>query len=109
MPSTVASLFAAAGVARQGAVGWGEVIPAQATGSGTGVYVVALPPELASPGAALAAYPVSATAVQKLLDVRRELTLDGARPDARQLGVRLFGFWCPDEVVLYIGRAGPRL
>jgi hypothetical protein len=57
---------------------------------------------------ARAACPVSTAAVEALLDARPELTLDGSCPDARQLGARLTGFWCPDEVVLYIGRAGPR-
>ena len=47
--------------------------------------------------------------MQELLDVRHaELNLDGQRPDAAQLGARLAGFWCADEVVLYGGRAGPR-
>lgn len=51
---------------------------------------------------------MSTPAVQKLLDLRRELTVDGRRPSAAKLAARIAGFWCPDEVVLYIGCAGPR-
>jgi hypothetical protein len=39
---------------------------------------------------------------------RKELKVDGRCPDAAQLAARVAGFWCPDEVVLYGGRAGPR-
>jgi hypothetical protein len=47
-------------------------------------------------------------AVDQLLAVRPELTLDGARPTREQLIERLAAFWFPDEVVVYIGLAGAR-
>jgi hypothetical protein len=46
--------------------------------------------------------------VRELLEVRQELRLDGRRPDVARLAERLARFWCPYEVVLYVGRAGPR-
>jgi hypothetical protein len=109
MPSTVGSLFAAAGVSRQGVVRWGERIPRAAAGPGTGVYVVALTDKPDVLEAAVETYPCSASAVQELLDVRRaELRVDGQHPDAAELAARLAGFWLADEVVLYGGRAGRR-
>jgi len=108
VPSTVTDLFAAAGVQRDGVVAWGARIPAPQDGPGTGVYVVALTVEPDIFDATLPICPLSAAAVEELLDVRRELKVDGRRPDVAQLAARLAGFWCPDEVVLYVGRAGPR-
>ena len=109
MPSTVESLFAAASVERHGVVRWGQRIPRQAAGCGTGLYIVALCGDANTLDAAVGSCPLSSVAVRELLDVRRaELRLDGRRPDAAQLGARLAGFWCGDEVVLYGGRAGPR-
>jgi hypothetical protein len=109
MPLTVATLFAAAKVRRHGVVAWGERIPKQSSGPGTGVYIVALTDNPDALDAALATCQLSDAAVRELLKVRRaELKVDGRRPDAAQLAARLAGFWCPDEVVLYIGCAGPR-
>ena len=56
----------------------------------------------------LCAAPISVAAVDKLLDSRPELTLGGQRPNREQLAARLGGFWFPDEVIVYIGLAGPR-
>jgi hypothetical protein len=109
VPSNVRTLLTAAGLSPTGAVSWGTPIANSANGMpGTGVYVVALTADPDQTQPALATCPLSMQAVQQLLDVRPELTLDGQRPDAAALGARLAGFWCPDEVVLYIGRAGPR-
>lgn len=109
VPSTVESLFAAACVARTGVVPWGTRIPPpEESRIGTGVYVVALTDELNSTERAGSVCRLSKDALVELLDARRELTLDGERPDAETLGERLASFWCPDEVVLYIGSAGPR-
>jgi hypothetical protein len=44
-------------------------------------------------------------AVGELLAVRRELTLDGARPSAGALAERIASFWLPDETIVYIGLA----
>src|SRR5207248_1103596 len=48
---------------------------------------------------------LSDQAIEELLAVRPELTVDGARPTAEQLKKRLSEFWLPDEHVVYIGLA----
>jgi hypothetical protein len=73
----------------------------------TGVYVVALTADR-DEVVGLPDCPLSGAALRRLLAVRPELTVDGKRPTAAALGRRLAAFWCADEVVLYIGRAGPR-
>ncbi|WP_081288327.1 hypothetical protein [Mycobacterium asiaticum] len=70
-----------------------------------GVYLVAIaeaPDNLATEPVC----PVSAAAVQQLLDARPELLLDGRRPTADALADRLASMWLADETVLYIGLAG---
>src|SRR4051812_34268307 len=74
----------------------------------TGVYVVALTAEVDTCGAALDTPPISPAGLDELLAARPQLTLDGERPTADQLAARLAAFWLPDEVVVYIGLAGPR-
>jgi hypothetical protein len=108
--STVADIFAAAGAAPAGVVGWGTLPapPTPPTVPATGIYVVALTNQLDDRAAALATPPISETAVDELLAVRPELTLDGARPTREQIVQRLAASWVPDEVVVYIGLAGPR-
>lgn len=110
VPSTVSSIFAAAGASPAGVVPWGTLplAPTPFASSATGVYVVALTDQLGSRTGALSAAPVSNAEVDQLLLVRPELTLDRARPTQAQLVERLTRFWLPDEVVLYIGLAGPR-
>ena len=109
MPSTVASLFAATKVERHGVVAWGERIPQLRSGPGTGVYVVAVTDDPDRLNAAFATCPLSSAAIEELLKVRhKELKVDGRPPDAAELAARVAGFWCPDEVVLYVGCAGPR-
>ena len=54
--------------------------------AGKGVYAIAL-------AEALDECPLSAAALEELLDVRRELTLDGERPEANELRERLTAFW----------------
>ncbi len=88
-------------------VEWGTP-PVSPTGSATGIYVVSLTDRLDTTGEALANAPISTSAVEELLAVRPELRMDGARPTVEQLVGRLSGFWFPDEVVVYIGLAGPR-
>jgi hypothetical protein len=101
VPSTVASVFAAAGLEREGTVQWG-----QPAGDDTGgVYVVALTDELDSLNAALPSAPIRFTAIEELLTIRPELTLDGRRPSAAEVGARIAAFWLPDEPIVYIGLA----
>lgn len=109
MPSTVGSLFAAASAKPQGTVRWRQGIPPpRGGGSGRGIYVVSLTPATDRLDGTLPTCPISTAAVRALLEARPELRLDGGRPDVTHLGERLASFWCPDEVVLYVGRAGPR-
>lgn len=110
MPSTIADIFAAASASPAGVVRWGTppAPPVHRTAPATGIYVVALSDELDSRAGALAAPPISEAAIEELLAARPELTLDHSRPTREQLLQRLAGFWFPDEVVVYIGLAGPR-
>jgi hypothetical protein len=105
VPSTVDSIFSAAGLARAGVVPWGTTVPI----GGPGVYVVALTSETSSTDAAMERCPIDLGAIDEILDARPELTLDGERPSPQALADRLAAFWLPDEVVLYIGLAGTRL
>jgi hypothetical protein len=73
-----------------------------------GIYVVALTEDPSSLEATLSRAPISGSAVDELLSVRPELTLDGSRPEPQELAARLGTFWFRDEVVLYIGLAGQR-
>ena len=105
MPSTVASLFSAAGLDPEGVVRWGTNVPE----AGRGVYVVAL---AAAPGqgAETGSRPqVSERAVESWLEVRPELRLDGERPSVAGLLARLERFCFADETVLYVGLAGTSL
>src|SRR4051794_34069945 len=110
VPSTVAHVFAAAGVKPAGVVAWGISAgpPTQVGAVATGIYVVALTDKLDDLDAVLPTAPISPAAVDELLDARPELTLDQARPTREQLAARLAAFWFPDEVVVYIGLAGSR-
>ena len=105
MPSTVQSIFSAAGLKPAGVVAWGSTLPIDEPG----VYVVALTAEAASSDDALARCPIDPGAIDEILKARPELTLDGERPSAEVLAERLAAFWLPDEVVLYIGLAGTSL
>jgi hypothetical protein len=107
LPSTVADLFTAASASAAGVVDWGTP-PVPPAGPATGIYVVSLTDRLDSTGEALANAPISTPAIEELLAVRPGLRMDGARPTVEQLVGRLSGFWFPDEVVVYIGLAGPR-
>lgn len=98
MTSTVQGIFGAASLEPEGTVKWGQLV-AQ---TGMGIYAISLSEPLAR-------CPLSVEDLGELLDVRRELTLDGKRPDTNELGDRLAAFWLPDEVVLYIGLAGTSL
>src|SRR5262245_42081029 len=99
MPSSVASLMAAAGLAPEGSVQWGTAVPSERPG----IYVVAIDEDPGSIDGALAAAPLSNDAIAHWLQTRPELRLDGRRPDATELRQRLAEFWLPDETVLYIG------
>lgn len=105
MPSPVAGLLRAAGLEQLGTVHWGEPVPLDEPG----VYLVSTSedPRFTPTTATLA--PISMAAVEELLEVRPELTVDGQRPMAAELADRLKSFWLPEEAVLYIGLAGTSL
>jgi hypothetical protein len=101
MSSSVADIFAAAGLRPRGARRWGTPVPETAPG----VYVVAATEDPASVHHVRCEPPFAPDAVEHLLAVRPELRIDATRPKAEDLIGRLGGFWLPDEVVLYIGLA----
>jgi hypothetical protein len=101
VPTPVAAVFAAAGLQPESVVGWGERIAEAACG----VYVVALTDEPESLACTLPNAPISEAAIEHLLKVRPELTLDGTRPSSTELSARIGAFWLPDELILYIGLA----
>ena len=109
VPSAVASVFAAAGLVPDGVVRWEETVPPPVGhAANTGVYAIALAKDTSSVLGTLDTCPIDRAALKRLLDARPELTVDRRRPNVRELGARLGGFWLADEVVVYIGRAGPR-
>jgi len=93
MPSTITSIFKAAGV-RVGAVApWGRRPELPPTGAaGTGIYVVALTPKVNRVAGSLAKAPIAGPAIDVLLNRRADLTLDGTRPTRQQLIRRLGAF-----------------
>jgi hypothetical protein len=101
MPSTIASIFAAAGLEPEGVVRWGWPVSENTSG----VYVVALSDAPDSLDSALLQAPIDPAALDELLANRPELKLDGARPTVFDLAARIEGFWIPDEPILYIGLA----
>ena len=105
MPSTVADLFAAAGLEPGGPVRWGTVLPE----TRPGVYAVALTDDPTSTAAARETAPLDRLALDNLWTVRPELRMNLAPPDADDLIERIGGLWLPDEVVLYLGLAGTSL
>ncbi len=102
VPSTVSTIFSAAGLRTEGVVRWAQPVPE----SRSGVYVVSLTDDPSALPASAAEPPLSMEAIEHLLAVRPQLTLDGARPTPHALAERIGSFWFPDEVALYIGRAG---
>jgi hypothetical protein len=101
VPSSVRSLFRAAGLDPEVPVRWGE----RATVGLPGVYLVALGEDADTTEAASTKCPLSSAALAAWLTARPELTLDRRRPSTDELAERLAAFWLPDEVALYIGKA----
>lgn len=77
-------MMAVANIEPRGVVPWGKAVPCP----DAGVYVVSLDPGISSVAAALEAAPLSPTAVDGLLSVRPELTIDGVRPTRHELAER---------------------
>src|SRR5664279_6473530 len=87
-----AELLRSVGLMADGPVHWGNPVRV----GGPGVYVV----ELAAP---VKTAPIDHQVVGHWIERVPTLTLDSARPTARELAVRLGEFWLPDETVVYIG------
>ena len=105
VPSTVSSVLAAAGLAPQGRVSWGARVPETAPG----VYVVSLAEDVDATTPTADPCPISRTAIDRLLQTRPELRIDGKRPTRLALTERISAFWLADETVVYIGLAGTSL
>jgi hypothetical protein len=102
MPTTVAELFAAAGVPQLGTVPWSSTIPT----SESGVYVVSLCPDPNIIGNTVALPDIDEAAIREWLERVPDLELDGRRsPGVHSVADRLKSFWIPDENVIYIGKA----
>jgi len=101
MPSSVRSVMAAAGLEPEGVVTWGQLINTDEPG----IYVVSLGRDVDVVGHESQPAPLNEEAISTLLEVRPELTVDGARPSREELAQRLAEFWLPDEHILYIGLA----
>jgi hypothetical protein len=100
VPSTITSLFAAAGLGPAGAVRWGEAVQ----DNRPGVYVAALTARVDDVAGTVERPRFNAARLQELLDRRPELRLEKTRrPAPAELGERLARFWLPDETVVYIG------
>lgn len=98
-------LLDAAGLAAGGVVRWGSPVPC----TDPGIYAVSMDPDPSSVALTLDAAPISQPAIDALLSLRPELTVDGRRSTPAGLAARLARFWLPDEVLLYIGLAGTSL
>lgn len=105
MPSTVADVFAAAGLSPDHVVRWATPLPEPRQG----VYVVSLTERTNSVADARPECPLSLDALEGLLAVRPELRVDGVRPSRADLAERLSRMWLGDEVIAYIGLAGTSL
>lgn len=108
MPSSGRTVFAAAGLEPGGSVRWAAPVLAPNSELATGVYVVACTNDIDVTKGEWRACPLSKPAIDELLEARPELRVDGERPNSRELGERLGGFWLAEESIVYIGLAGPR-
>lgn len=105
MPTSFVELLNAAGLEAGGVVRWGSPVLC----TDPGVYAVSMDPDPSSVASTLDAAPISQRAIDDLLTLRPELTVDGKRPTPSELAARLARFWLPDEALLYIGLAGTSL
>jgi len=103
MPSTVADVFAAAGLRPAGVVRWGTSVPEKSPG----LYVVALTEDPNSLADVRTTAPLDQAAFAHLLSVRSQMRLNKRAESASELAARLEAFWLRDEVVVYIGLARP--
>lgn len=103
VPTSVSELLKNAGLELAGRVNWGQ----QIRDDKPGIYIVSLsllPDDKES--ALLAEAPIDLNIVRKWITDVPTLRLDGSRPTPGALRERLAKFWLPDEMVVYIGKAG---
>jgi hypothetical protein len=105
MPSTVAEVFHAASLKREGVVRWREPVPQ----TGGGVYVVALTDAADAVAGTRTYCPLALDRVGELLNARPELRIEGEPPTPEALAARLRDLWLGDESIVYIGLAGTSL
>ncbi|HEY3865438.1 MAG TPA: hypothetical protein VGL54_05080 [Solirubrobacteraceae bacterium] len=105
MPSSVRRLFAAVGLEPEGCVPWRATLPEKRPG----IYVVSQTSSARGVSGGSPRYPVSKPALDQLLRICPELTVDGHTPTRSRLGDRIGSYWLSDETVLYIGLAGTSL
>lgn len=107
MPTSVLELFDSVELLPEGPIEWGHSLPSR-TGSGSGVYVVALSstPEDKS-SCLIRVPPLNRTEIMHWIDAVPKLKVDGVRPPKEALvglvSDRLARYWLPDEPILYIG------
>lgn len=105
MPSSVRRLFAAVNLQPEGCVPWRSTLPEKRPG----IYVVSLTSNARGVSGGSPRCPVSEAALDQLLRICPELTVDGRTPTRSRLGDRIASYWLLDETVLYIGLAGTSL
>jgi hypothetical protein len=105
MPSSVRRLFAAVDLDPQGCVPWRSTLPEKRPG----IYVVSLTSDARGVLGGSPRCPVSKSALDQLLRICPDLTVDGHMPTRSRLGDRIASYWLPDETILYIGLAGTSL
>lgn len=98
--TTVNELFAHVGVVNRSVVRWGEP-PNEAE---PGVYIVSTA-EDAESNTGLSAVPLNPGAIEELLRLRPEATVDGHPATVTMLKLRLSAMWAKGETVAYIGLA----
>jgi len=87
-------LLRSLGLLVDGPVVWGNQVP----GRRPGIFLV----ETSTP---LDDAPIDYDSIRRWLERVPELTVDGERPEPRDLAQRLAGFWLPGEPIVFIGRA----
>ena len=106
MPTTITQLFKTTGLTFSGQVRWGELINSKACG----FYVVALTDNI-DKLVCMDKPDFSDNAIQKWIELiktgGKQIQLDNKVADLTGIKKRLEHFWFSDEIIVYIGKAGP--
>lgn len=100
MPTSIASLFASAGLAPKGSVRWMEELPE----GKPGVYVLSLTGDTEVVPSTQQTAPIDTIQIDRLIATRRYIQVDREPATSDLLKGRLSSFWLPKESILYIGR-----